>query len=137
MTGECFGIGLQVNEGRGLWYRPLYYWVYCHKIVTRFQVLWEDAKSAHLVWKLWFCKVQKTLKQLFPRNVTLRLVTKQKFAQLIILTSEIDPKIFRSICYFTHQSVKCQSVKYKTVCKMQTDLLSSIFRYWTSFKCFW
>ena len=65
----------------------------------------------------------------------------------LALTSEIDPKRFRSISYtlniFTYQYVKCQSIKYRTVCKMRkrskllSDLLSSISRHWPSFKSFW
>ena len=62
----------------------------------------QKMEITHLVcklWvcKLWVCKVQKRSNSSFLEMYLLGVVTEQNFAQLSILTSEIDCKNLRSI----------------------------------------
>ena len=57
----------------------------------------KKIETSHLACKLWVCKVQKRSNSSFLEMYLLGVVTWQNFAQLSILTSEIDCKNFRSI----------------------------------------
>ena len=129
ILGKCYHSkdvtnSLQVNiltcyRWIGVLYHFLNYWVYHREIFTRFQGIWRGAKSVNYASENF-----KKLIYLVSCNVTSSYGNSTKLCAVINIIIRNSPYNFRidisKIDHSRDQFVKCWSVKYRPVCKMQT-----------------